>query len=87
MSDTDRKNKMISLRLSAVEYEALRAHYPSYGARNISDFARLAMQRVIDNSHAREGALVAKIHELDDRLHSVETDIALLLLERKKTVQ
>lgn len=87
MSDVGRRKKMISLRLSEVEYEALRAHYPSYGARNISDFARLAMQRVIGDSHAPEGVVVAKIHELDDRLHAVETDIALLLLERKKTVQ
>jgi hypothetical protein len=86
MPDTDRRKKMISLRLSEVEYEALRAHYPSYGARNISDFARLAMQHIIGNSHASEGSFVAKIHELDDRLHAVETDIALLL-EQKKAVQ
>jgi hypothetical protein len=86
MMETDRRNKMISLRLSEVEYEALRAHYPSYGARNISDFARLAMQRVIGNSHAPDGATVAKIHELDDRLSAVEKDIALLL-EREKAVQ
>jgi hypothetical protein len=86
MLDQSRKCKMISLRLSEVEYEALRAHYPSYGARNISDFARLAMQRVIGGSHAPEGALVAKIHELDDRLSAVETGIALLL-EREKAMQ
>jgi hypothetical protein len=86
MQDTDRRKKMISLRLSEVEYEALRAHYPSYGARNISDFARLAMQRVIGNSHTVENAPFAKIHELDDRLSAVETDIALLL-EQKKAVQ
>lgn len=86
MPDQSRKCKMISLRLSEVEYEALRPHYPSHGARNISDFARLAMQRVIGNSHGPESAFGAKIHELDDRLSAVETDIALLL-EREKAVQ
>jgi hypothetical protein len=70
---------MISLRLSAVEYEALHSLYPSYGARNISDFARLAMQRIIGKSLASEDAFVAKMRELDNRLNAAEANIALLL--------
>lgn len=47
MSDIDRRKKMISLRLSDEEYEGLRTHYRAYGARNISELARLAVHRVI----------------------------------------
>jgi hypothetical protein len=46
MPKQDRKSKMISLRLTAGEYAALHALYPSYGARNVSDLARLASQQV-----------------------------------------
>ena len=43
--DQDSRSRMISLRLSRKEYDALQALYPAYGARSISDFARLAMKR------------------------------------------
>jgi hypothetical protein len=74
---------MISLRLSAAEYKTLHTLYPNYGARNLSDFARLAMQRVIGNPLPAAGVSAAKIHELDERLHTVEGEIALLF-EREK---
>ena len=45
MSDTSRKCKMISLRLSESEYDELRKVHRNYGTRNVYDFARLAMQR------------------------------------------
>jgi len=70
---------MISLRLSAGEYETLRSLYPSYGARNVSDFARLAMQRVIGSTCASDNLLVSKMREMDDRLRSVEIRVALLM--------
>ena len=60
MSEQNRKCKMISLRLSAEEYHALQTLYPSYGARNISDFARLAMQRVIGQPAPPASTPVAK---------------------------
>jgi hypothetical protein len=84
MSELIRKDKMISLRLSQAEYESLRSLYPSYGARNISDFARLAMQRVITKSLGAEDALLARMHELDGRLKTVESRLASL--EREKVL-
>ena len=75
---------MISLRLSEEEYAALRAHYSSYGARNVSDLARLALQRVIAQLPV-EVELRAKVRELDQRISAVEIDLALLL-ERKKVM-
>jgi hypothetical protein len=63
---------MISLRLSAEEYEALRNLYPTYGARSISDFARLAMRRIIGGAFASDDALLIRLRELDERLSSIE---------------
>ena len=84
MSEQNRKSKMISLRLSVEEYQALHKLYPSYGARNVSDFARLAMQRVIGHPIPSVNTSVAKIHELDERLSAVEESIALLLDREKE---
>jgi len=67
---------MISLRLSATEHEALRAIYPTYGARSVSDFVRLAMRRVIGSLFAPDDALVLRLNELDDRLSSIEARFA-----------
>ncbi len=63
---------MISLRLSAKEYEALQALYPSYGARSVSDFARFAMKRVIGSSFASEDTLLVRLNQLDERVRSIE---------------
>jgi len=63
---------MISLRLSAEEYEALRTLYPSYGARSISEFARLAMKRVIAGAFTSDDTVHLRLNELDQRLRSVE---------------
>jgi hypothetical protein len=82
MSDQP-KSKMISLRLSAEEYQALRALYPSYGARNVSDFARLAMKRVIGHPLPATSASFSKINEMDERLAALEEKFALLLAQEK----
>ena len=71
---------MISLRLSETEYEALRSLYPAYGARNFSDFARLAMRRLIGKSAASDSAFADKVREFDDRLNALESNMTLLLV-------
>jgi len=75
---------MISLRVSAEEYEALHALYPNYGARNVSDFARLAMQRVIGQPLPSTNASFSKIHELDERVAALEEKFASLLSREKE---
>jgi len=72
MPDHTRRCKIISLRLSAEEYEALRTLYPKHGARNISDFARLAIQRAIGNSIAADSGLRTSVQDLDLRLGHLE---------------
>jgi hypothetical protein len=84
MTDPSPKRKMISVRLSAEEYAALHTVYASYGARNVSDLARLAMQRFIVHPHVSDSISVAKIRGLDDRLSAVEKRLALLFALEKE---
>jgi hypothetical protein len=73
MPDLARRRKMISLRLSEVEYELLKKHYRTYGARNVSDLARLALQRIMNGSAASQDSYAAKLAELDNRVHALES--------------
>jgi hypothetical protein len=66
------KSRMISLRLSAEEHDALRTLYPSYGVRSISEFARLAMKRLIAGAFPSDETVLLRLNELDERLRSVE---------------
>jgi len=76
MFDTNRIRKMISLRLSEVEYDVLKMHYRTYGARNVSDLARLALQRIMNQSASPLDNLAAKLAELDERVYALETQLA-----------
>jgi hypothetical protein len=78
MSDTEPRKRMISLRLSDVEYEILKAHYRSCGARNVSDLARLALQRIVSGPTPSPDAVAAKLAELDGRIYALESLIAPL---------
>lgn len=75
MPDCDRRVRTISLRLSEVEYEGLKTQYQIHGARNVSDLARLALQRMMAGAPASQGAFAAKLLELDDRVHALETQL------------
>ena len=79
MSDPIRKNRMISLRLSEEEYALLRSRYSSYGARNVSDLARLALDRIMGQAPSSDGDLLAKVNDINLRLDAVEQHVALLL--------
>jgi hypothetical protein len=83
MPDTDRRNKMISLRLSDAEYEILRTHYRTYGARNVSDFARLALQRIMDGSVGSQDGFSTKLSELDERVRALESHVALIVRRKE----
>ena len=77
MPEPDRRTKMISLRLSEVEYDVLKTHYRAYGARNVSDLARLALQRVIAAPAASPDAFAAKLADLDGRVHALESQLRM----------
>ena len=64
MSGSNTKEKMISIRLSGVEYEGLKAHYRTYGVRNISELARLALQRIVNESAEPQDRFAAKLADV-----------------------
>jgi hypothetical protein len=78
MPDPDHRRKMISLRLSEVEYDVLKTHYRTYGARNISDLTRLALQRIVADPPGSQEGFAAKLSELDKRIHQLESQVAFL---------
>lgn len=79
MLDPDRKRKMISLRLSAKEYRLLKARYHTYGARNVSDLARQALQHILSGPPCPQHDFAAELAELDGRVHALESRVSLLL--------
>jgi hypothetical protein len=80
----DHKSKMISLRLSAFEFDFLKTRYQSYGARNVSDLARRAVQRMMQESDHLEvatnvAAITDGLEELRGRVEALEIQAALLV--------
>jgi hypothetical protein len=86
MSDSDHRSKMISLRLSEVEYEVLKTRYRTYGTRNISELARLALQRIVADSVDPQDDFAARLLDVNRRLHQLESQVALLLEREKELV-
>ena len=64
---------MISLRLSEVDYELLKTQYRTYGVRNVSELARLALQRMMAAPVSSPDDFAAKLAELDDRVNALES--------------
>jgi hypothetical protein len=76
---------MISLRLSDGEYEVLKTHYRAYGARSISDLARVALKRIVTMPASPQVDIASQLTELNDRVRMLESRVALLA-EREKVV-
>ena len=69
---------MISLRLSEVEYEFLREKYRTYGANNMSDMARTALQRLMDASAAPQDVALT-LENLQHRVQELEWQVAQIV--------
>ena len=79
MTSLSRKTRVISLRLSQHEFEALKALHAAHGARSISEFARTAMQSAIagprnDNYFSLE----LKVQEINGKITLLDSEIARL---------
>jgi hypothetical protein len=55
-----------------------KSRYRTYAARNLSDFARLALERILGASDTRLDDTLRKLTELDQRLHALESSAALM---------
>jgi hypothetical protein len=80
MPDSGRKRKMISIRLSDEEYNALKSRYGEHGARNVSDLARIALQRILAASFP-EGQILQEFAAIALRVQVLESQIAVLQRE------
>ena len=85
MPDVVRKRRMISIRLSEMEYDVLKTHYRTYGVRNVSELARLALQRIVTSSVDPPDDFGARLSALHERVHQLESQVALLM-EREKVL-
>jgi hypothetical protein len=83
--DPDRRKRMISLRLSEEEFELLKTRYHTYGARNVSELARLALQHILTRPPGPQNDFAGKLAELDDRVRALEASVSLLR-EREKVL-
>jgi hypothetical protein len=78
MQKSERKVKIISLRLSDEEYESLKAQYTAHGAKSLSDFARTAMQRLIAASGDEPHSIEMKVRQMDGLLASLGGEVTRL---------
>jgi hypothetical protein len=83
MSELTGKRRMISLRLSEVEYEVLKKLHRSYGARSVSDLTRLALQRIMREPAILESDFATKLAELDGRMNALESHVSVHLEAHK----
>jgi hypothetical protein len=75
---TASRDKMISFRLSARDYERLREFRVTRGARSISELARAAVSELI-------GSLAPPSdHPLETRVNELEGQLQMIALELKK---
>lgn len=72
-----RKNKMLSIRLSAEQYESLKSLYLSRGLRSVSALARDAVDQVVNGNHLSLGPLSSH-RELEVHVHLLDAQVNLL---------
>jgi len=75
MANPDSRNKVVSIRLSETEYALLKERRRAYGARNVSDLARLALDRLLAGPAVNHSAVAAKLADLDGRVHALESQL------------
>ena len=78
MSDLVRRSRILSLRLSDAEYEALKAQYSKHGARSVSELTRLAIHNLVITSTTPAAEIAGRIADLEERLRALETDMSSL---------
>jgi hypothetical protein len=74
-----RKSRMISLRLSNDEYDALRSLYRVHGSRSVSEFARNAMQRVIGEAQSGPVLVETRLQEIDAKMTFLDQEVGRLV--------
>jgi hypothetical protein len=69
------KNRMVSFRLSAEEYERLRHAGSMIGVTNLSELARVAMNRMLDSPRPEQVALEEQFRELRAKILNLSSEL------------
>ena len=79
------KSKMVSFRISADEYVRLRQACKSAGLENVSELARAAMHRIIDNGEGNQFAMEAQVQYFREKLDHLTLELNRLAGKVAKT--
>jgi len=86
MAAWNRRNRILSIRLSDDELRQLKLVSQDRGARSVSDLLREAMVQLVGGPHARNGIrsvpdeelLLARVHEMDQRITALQGEVSRL---------
>jgi hypothetical protein len=74
-----RRTRIVSFRLSDDEYESLKQVSLSEGARSVSDYARVALCRLLGASRPGDGdGIEAKVLHLDAQMQALQDELRRL---------
>jgi hypothetical protein len=72
----DSKNRMISFRLSEEEFDRFRAICFNYGVRSVSELARTAINKLLEEpGRAPEESLANRVAELEGRIRILSLEL------------
>ena len=71
----NRKSKMVSFRVPYAEYLRLQQSCSVTGVRNISELARAAMQRMMQNPHPTDASLKEQVASLRLKIAALTTEL------------
>src|SRR5258706_14425177 len=82
-----RSTRMMSFRLSEEEYEGLKRICVRLGARSLSDIARDAVQRLLNNGAELKNDGSAQLRVLDERIDALDQEVKRLagLVDHRNT--
>ncbi len=72
MAALRRRTRLLTIRLSSDEYEALQRVSASEGARSLSEFARLAIIEYIRSRSSERGSLAGDLTALGTQLEQID---------------
>jgi hypothetical protein len=70
---------MVSFRLSTAEYDRLRRTGKAIGVTNVSELARVAMNRMLDSSKPEQAVLLDQFRDLRDNIESLSFKLERLI--------
>ena len=74
-----RRTRVVSFRLSDDEYESLRQVSLAEGARSVSDYARVALCRLMGAARESDGdGIEAKVFQLDEQMQALQDELRRL---------